>query len=447
MKKKNNVLGMFFGIFLKSFIIIILLAVVGVGSYKIVKTITMNKVNEENKKAEKDDDKNKVEEKKDVIITALYCDDVATNTLDYFMINIFNTNTENMDYIAIPSDAKVKLSDEAYQTMKAESSLLPQEFYLRDLPSYYEEDKLYDAATKVLSDVIGQEIPYYEAFTKENLAATINLMDKVQFDVPVAMEFLDSNGISTQLQQGLQELSGEQVVGMLSQVDVYPNKEDERIATQNDYFAKYFDKVYNQDSSSSMLQYFSNYYEQIKTNRSIDDVKQYLDQYFRVRIEQVYFYVIAGARNTDYIVNAEQAKSQVSTLLSQGAYEESQQFAMMSSTQAPSSQTSEGETEGENTGEDVEEVSSKKLKVGIYNSTRITGLAKRWKAKLEKDGFKISCTETYRKDAFKNAHIWVSKEGMGEDLKEYFKGAEIEVKKDMPSGYDIIIVLGTDDKM
>ena len=52
MKKKNNVLGMFFGIFLKSFIIIFLLAVVGVGSYKIVNTITMNKVKEDYNKAE-----------------------------------------------------------------------------------------------------------------------------------------------------------------------------------------------------------------------------------------------------------------------------------------------------------------------------------------------------------------------------------------------------------
>ena len=63
---------------------------------------------------------------------------------------------------------------------------------------------------------------------------------------------------------------------------------------------------------------------------------------------------------------------------------------------------------------------------------------------VTKDGYKITATETERKYHLKECVIYVTEEGQGEDLLEYFPNAEIKVGKLTKA--DIRIVLGTNNK-
>jgi len=102
------------------------------------------------------------------------------------------------------------------------------------------------------------------------------------------------------------------------------------------------------------------------------------------------------------------------------------------------------------------EISSTDKKILVLNSTSVAGLAKGWANKLVGEGFAQAVTGNFSASTFAATKIYVSEEGMGNDLVGYFKGATIEVGKPdagtynlspgaSEDGVEVYIVIGTDD--
>lgn len=96
-------------------------------------------------------------------------------------------------------------------------------------------------------------------------------------------------------------------------------------------------------------------------------------------------------------------------------------------------------------------ISSKDKSILVLNSTGVAGLAKSWMNKLSGEGFTKVATGNYSLSREEQTKIYVSEEGMGEDLAEYFQNATIEVGS-LSSGIDvsttdvdIFIVVGKND--
>ncbi len=96
-------------------------------------------------------------------------------------------------------------------------------------------------------------------------------------------------------------------------------------------------------------------------------------------------------------------------------------------------------------------ISSKDKSILVLNSTGVAGLAKSWMNKLSGEGFTKVATGNYSLSREEQTKIYVSEEGMGEDLAEYFQNAAIEVGS-LSSGIDvsttdvdIFIVVGKND--
>ena len=96
-------------------------------------------------------------------------------------------------------------------------------------------------------------------------------------------------------------------------------------------------------------------------------------------------------------------------------------------------------------------ISSKEKSILVLNSTGVGGLAASWKSKLSGEGFTEIATGNYSLSRDDQTKIYVSEEGMGEDLTEYFQDAVIEVGTlssgiDVSTeGVDIFIVIGKND--
>lgn len=127
----------------------------------------------------------------------------------------------------------------------------------------------------------------------------------------------------------------------------------------------------------------------------------------------------------------------------------------VTTTEATTEATTEEITTEEPTTE-LEEISSTDKKIVVLNSTSISGLAKRWANKLSGAGFESVVTGNYTAGANTKTIIYVSEEGMGNDLIEYFADAEIKVGKPdsgtySPSsgvsldGVEVYIVVGSND--
>ena len=93
-----------------------------------------------------------------------------------------------------------------------------------------------------------------------------------------------------------------------------------------------------------------------------------------------------------------------------------------------------------------EQMSSKGYNIRILNGSGITGLAAHYKDKLLEDGYTITNIGNYNDTLLTNTKIIVDTQGLGYDLAEYFKDAEVTVS-DLEEGIDIQIILGKVDKI
>lgn len=105
---------------------------------------------------------------------------------------------------------------------------------------------------------------------------------------------------------------------------------------------------------------------------------------------------------------------------------------------------------------EIQEIPSTDKKIIVLNSTSVAGLAKRWANKLSGSGFANVVTGNYTASAGAQTTIYVSEEGMGNDLVSYFTDAVIQVGAPestsfSPSpgvsvdGVEVYIVIGSND--
>ena len=105
---------------------------------------------------------------------------------------------------------------------------------------------------------------------------------------------------------------------------------------------------------------------------------------------------------------------------------------------------------------EIQEIPSTDKKIIVLNSTSVSGLAKGWANKLSGSGFANVVTGNYTASASAQTTIYVSEEGMGNDLIGYFTDAVIQVGAPdsasfAPSpgvsadGVEVYIVIGSND--
>lgn len=152
-------------------------------------------------------------------------------------------------------------------------------------------------------------------------------------------------------------------------------------------------------------------------------------------------------------VNTDKKQMAENTTTETGStYSEDELQAMLDEENADSKQdkTTEATTTEEATTEEVNIPSTDKS-ILVLNSTGVSGLAKSWMDKLKSEGFNTVATGNYSLAKETQTKIYVSEEGMGKDLAEYFSDATIEVGS-LTSGIDvstanvdIFIVIGSND--
>ena len=431
---------------------------------------------------------------KDHLVTAYYYDNYAKGVIEYAAVRIFNVNTKECNYIFFPANTKISLSDETFGIIYDASTNVKQDTYLNKIaPCFAQDADRYHFTTLALEDVLGIDIDYYEAISSDNTVAVINLIDPVSFDVPKNMKFKNDSSDVVRLKKGAQKLEGNQVKGMITQAALYDN-ELERLQCMEDYIKEYLTDVVAITDRTQLGKYYEEYYTLVNSNTSFNEMRHYFDFYYQMKASNIVMTTAQGKLKKDgYELDYEKLRDTAAKFMTsseessdlnadaQNADTSQEENADAQTEEAPDAQnpdaeeatsqeeiTEEEATEAEATeaeaGDEEEtteetttektqnkkkkakkkSVSSKELKIEIYNSTKINGLAASWKSYLTGQGFQISATETENRYRLEDSVIYVSEEGQGEDLLEYFPNAKIEVATLTKA--DIRIVLGTNSK-
>ncbi len=146
--------------FLKTMGIIALLLAVGVASYFL--TILFYKTTEREERCMQYDhviDISVGSESSNLI----YSVDEDTRQVKAVVLELFDKETGNLDYVTIPNKTQISLSTAEYQEYMEASSQIPQIPMLRDINEYFSGDVAYEYGILLLQEELNVEIGYFTA--------------------------------------------------------------------------------------------------------------------------------------------------------------------------------------------------------------------------------------------------------------------------------------------
>lgn len=379
--KKKSVGQIFIRVFLQSFFIMIILIGVGVASYKLTTyyyKITEKEVSAEDKDAVKDIvDDVKIDR---VSKNLIYHIDSKTGEIKHLILEIFSMDTYNLDYITIPVNTEFAMSNELYQRIYANHSDVPQIVKISNMSEYFSKDTKYSYGALLIEDLLGVDISYYTV-----------LEDTVYNQV-----FTEDS---------------------LSQMDIEKEAERKQIFTDD-----FYDEIEQLTDEALIIDYLESFYKKIESNLTIKNKLKYAASYVFVNKDYIHFYIIPGtAKESNFTVSIEEAKSLLQEIEKREAYTTSQEDDdLLSGT----------DSIGKN--------------IRILNGSGITGLAATYRDMLQEVGYTITGIANYSSSNETNTRILVKEEGDGKDLLKYFKNAVIEVEESLQAA-DIEIILGKED--
>lgn len=379
--KKKSVGQIFIRVFLQSFFIMIILIGVGVASYKLTTyyyKITEKEVSAEDKDAVKDIvDDVKIDR---VSKNLIYHVDSKTGEIKHLILEIFSMDTYNLDYITIPVNTEFAMSNELYQRIYANHSDVPQIVKISNMSEYFSKDTKYSYGALLIEDLLGVDISYYTV-----------LEDTVYNQV-----FTEDS---------------------LSQMDTEKEAERKQIFTDD-----FYDEMEHLTDEALIIDYLESFYKKIESNLTIKNKLKYAASYVFVNKDYIHFYIIPGtAKESNFTVSIEEAKSLLQEIEKREAYTTSQEDDdLLSGT----------DSIGKN--------------IRVLNGSGITGLAATYRDMLQEAGYTITGIANYSSSNETNTRILVKEEGDGKDLLKYFKNAVIEVEESLQAA-DIEIILGKED--
>ena len=304
-----------------------------------------------------------------VALNAIFGVDENTAQVESIVLEVFNTNTKNIDLITVPASTKVTMSQELYAKMAKANPNIPQIITLSDIGKYFEQEVAYEYATLVLNEFLNTDISFYSALLKKN------------FD----QYFVESSDMYT---------------------------------FRNDVVQEW--KAYTE--SSQYLEAMIKYYEQVQSNLKLAQRKTYIPNYLNANYDYIHTYLVKE-EYTDggYKLSSEQQNLLQSIMSYEDTY------------------TSDKDVMSETLGQ-----GSKEASIQILNGTNVSGLAAKYKTRLEEAGYTIGSIGNYTGESLESTKILVKEDGLGMDLENYFTSPVIETET-IEGGYDILIILGNKD--
>ncbi|MBO5484549.1 MAG: LytR C-terminal domain-containing protein [Lachnospiraceae bacterium] len=410
---KKNAVMFFMKSLLKSVLVIVSVLAVGVISYKVSYEILSRQMEEGKVNVSKQEIEEILDEAKpdEISKNLIYVVDDKKN-VTHMMIEICNTNTNNMDYITIPVKTDYTIPAKMYQKLCVVDEEIPQIVRLAKLRNYFsdlEDDKAYGYGELIMEKMLGTDISYYTVLSEElyeshykEIKATTSY-DKVAGSGTGDTEENDSSsdkGYDTSVTMELSVVS-----------DTYLNQLN-AMAGDREKIVDHIKAQYAEEAD-------------VFSNLTVYSKIGYVESYEKINAAYYHYWGIPGSFSGNvFVIDRDSASAFIQKLEENDTtYTEEQKF---------------GKTSSKKT------ISSKGKNILVLNGSKITGLASSTQETLVNAGYTVPKVGDYTEEILTQTRIIVTKDGMGQDLAAYFKNPEIVVGT-VEDGYEITIILGTVD--
>lgn len=409
--KNNSIAGIFVKSLLKSILGIIVLLTVGFVSYKVSYMILSNNSsgigNSSNNIKDIIEDAQTDKVSKNLIYV---CDD---KKITHILLEICNTNTNNMDYVTIPANTDYTIPSEMYQKLYTVNEEVPQIVHLSSLKKYFAQDAdAYGYGEIIIEKMIGIKISYYTVLDQETYN---NHFEQVKTNLKFRpLTFTSEDDINN--------------AGTSEQTSDYVTVSQKISVASSTYINQLKDIS---GDEKKIAEYIKDQYDRVDSNLTVYNKIGYIESYEKMNVDYYHYWGIPGTYSgNNFIVDTKAAKKYLTKLINnQTPYTEPQDLSKTSVSK---------ETDGGNDNA----ISSVGKNIVVLNGSKITGLASSTKSKLISEGFSVNRIGDYKEAVLTRTKIIVKNDGMGQDLAKYFNDPEITVGS-VEDGYDIEIILGT----
>lgn len=348
---------------------------------------------------------------------------------DVIIVATFNSETKKIDLISVPRDTRVFLTDAMLQDMRSRNSYVPDTCKINEVHAYAGKEKANEYSVKEVERLLGIKIDYYVKMNLEGFRNIVDEMGGVEIDLPRDFYYVDrAGGLYINLKAGPQTLNGaqaEQLVRWRKDNKGGGYGDLGRINTQQLFLQAFAKKALSPKNVVNAPGIIKNLFKYVETDISINDALSYVKYLDEIKLDNINMTTIPGEARTiggiSYFIHDEEGTRK---LVDEIFFSDDK-----------------GEEKSEST------ISSKDARIEVLNGGQVSGLAQRTGDKLKEEGYNVVSIRNYggtREDA---TRIIVNKEGLGEDLKQYFENSKIIVDESITDqDIDIRIILGLSEK-
>ncbi len=372
----------------------------------------------------------------------IMCTDEDGTRTDTIMVGCYNSVTQGISLISVPRDTIVTVSAANYETMRQEFPEPGQRtMKINAVHHFAGEDLGPEMLMEELDSLLGTNIQYYVRVDFDAFHYLIDSIGGIEFDVPQDMDYDDpTQDLSIHLKAGMQLLDGDKAEQLVrfrkdNYGGGYANGDLGRIEMQQNFMKALVKKVTDVDTiKGNPKAYITTFFKYIKTNAGISDAIKYASALNKMDPNKLETYTLPGYINyvsgiSGYSPDTEEVESLVYDIFEKPIEE-------ILAEENSETTTLEGITGT---------ADSKSTDIKVLNGGYTKGKAGEVRDTLEENGYSVTEIGDFNGDKSAKTRIYVSKDGLGSDLIQYFTQAEVIVDDTMTEDYDIVVVVGTNE--
>ena len=404
---KKNAVKFFFKSLLKSILVIMSILAVGFISYKVSyeylsRQLEEGKLDVQEKELESILDQAKTDEISKNLIYVIN----DKQKITHMMLEICNTNTNNMDYITIPVNTDYTIPAKMYQKLCVVDEEIPQ---LRKYFADMKDSEAYGYAELIMEKLLKTDISYFTVITED-----IYELHYQEQKMTTQYTKVQDSSVQTASPDGS------------SKPQNYSASVTMKVTVLSDSFTNQLNDLAGDESK--IMAYIKDQYGQdgVQSNLTVYNKIGYIEAYMKMDSSLYHYWGLPGEYNGKLFradtLSASKFIKKLESVTETYTEPQSEEKAVPVKKQ----------------------VSSVGKKIIILNGSKIAGLAALKQKELVDAGFTVPKVGDYTQEVLTRTRIIVSKKKMGADLTAYFKNPELVVGETQ-NGYDIEIILGTVD--
>jgi LCP family protein required for cell wall assembly len=225
--------------------------------------------------------------------------DDYSNT-DVIMVATFDASEHTLEVASIPRDTLMNV-DWSLKKANSIQSMMRHKYRSED----DREEKTMTSTIEYFKDILGYNIDFWVTLNMRSFIALVDAVGPIEFDVPRGMQGVEN---------GRQQLNGEQAMEVIRQRDLYASADIGRVNTQQKFLKAVVNKFLNNRDSINVLDMANIFIGNVKTDIQLNHLVWFGREFLKMDSDDVNFVMMPG------VIDSVRGQSYVTVIVDEWLY-------------------------------------------------------------------------------------------------------------------------------